>query len=358
MTDLADTGAHRPSFLDSLGPRGLRRAEPRASIALAGAGCALAVVGVLVLAGDAGDGTGGSFNRVPGVVLTAVLVAIGALLMHQVREGALATAGSVATGFGIPALVGFAVLSGSEGSFQSTMALSTVLWLLAYVVGPGRGRPLFLGLGLFGAWSFVMQLVGSWATSATVLPLSGAYDGYSDGGAFSPYSGRSFSSSGSAFSGPDFATVGVVSLAIGVAYLLISRRLDRTGRRGMSTPFAVIALPALAQGLGAMVFELHLTAGGLLVAVVGVGLAVHGATANRRFTTWLGGLVAVGGVAMSLGNLIDDPAVVGLVFLAAGVAVVAAAQALAHRLGEPDEMQPVHERPRRRPLVAEPGAAE
>src|SRR5690349_6145514 len=98
MTDLADTGAHRPSFLDSLGPRGLRRAEPRASIALAGAGCALAVVGVLVLAGDAGDGTGGSFNRVPGVVLATVLVAIGALLMHQVREGALATAGSVATG--------------------------------------------------------------------------------------------------------------------------------------------------------------------------------------------------------------------------------------------------------------------
>jgi hypothetical protein len=91
---------------------------------------------------------------------------------------------------------------------------------------------------------------------------------------------------------------------------------------------------------------------------VGLGLVLHGATVNRRFTTWFGAIVAVGGLVMCLGNLIDELSVAGLVFLATGVAVVTAAQALAHRLGEADEMRPVHERPRRRQLVAEARPAE
>lgn len=364
MTDEAHRAASRPPFLESLGARGARRAEPRASIALAGAGCALAVVGVLLLAGDASDGSGGSFNRAPGVVLTALLVAVGVGLMHQVREGALATAGAVATGLGIPALVGFAILGDSEGSIQSTLALSTALWGLAYVTGPGRGRPLFLGLGLFGAWSFVLQLVSSTSTSIAFAPLLGLDGPASSGGSFSPYPGGyaggdtypGTGRSGGAFSDPDFATVGMVSLAIGVAYVLLSRRLDRSGRRGMSTPFAVVAFLALAQGLVSMVVELRLTAGGLLVAIVGLGLVLHGATAGRRFTTWSGAAVVVGGLVMCLLDNVDELAVAGLVFLATGASVVAGAQALAHRLGEPDEMQVTHDRPRRRQLIAEPPA--
>jgi hypothetical protein len=53
MTDTAGAGTARSSLLDRLGPRATRRPQPRASIALAGAGCALAVAGVLTLAGDA-----------------------------------------------------------------------------------------------------------------------------------------------------------------------------------------------------------------------------------------------------------------------------------------------------------------
>src|SRR5688572_17110729 len=100
MTDaLGDAG---PSFLDSLGDRGRRRAEPRTSISLAGAGCALGIVGVLALAGDTGlDEDSGDFSQVPGILLSALVIAIGYFVLTAARRGAVATAGTVAAALGV-----------------------------------------------------------------------------------------------------------------------------------------------------------------------------------------------------------------------------------------------------------------
>ena len=85
------------SLLDRLGDRSHRRAEPRTSISLAGAGCALGILGVLVLATDTGlDDTTGEFSQVPGIVLSAIVIALGYFVLSAAREGALATAGAVA----------------------------------------------------------------------------------------------------------------------------------------------------------------------------------------------------------------------------------------------------------------------
>ena len=89
-------------FLDPDHARVRRRGEPRASIALAGAGCVLAVLGVLILAGDTGTSDGSAeFNRWPGFVMSIVVVAIGFGLMEVVRRGPVATGGAVAAALGV-----------------------------------------------------------------------------------------------------------------------------------------------------------------------------------------------------------------------------------------------------------------
>ena len=61
---------------------------------IAGAGCALGDPGVLVVAGDTGlDESSGEFNRIPGILLTALVVVAGYALLANLRQGPLATAG-------------------------------------------------------------------------------------------------------------------------------------------------------------------------------------------------------------------------------------------------------------------------
>ena len=382
MTDLADSGTARPSFLDSLGARGARRAEPRASIALAGAGCFLAMVGVLILAGDAGipDGSG-SFNRVPGILLGALLVGAGLLTLQSRPRGPVATAGAVALAVGVPTTVGFLLIGGSDGRIDAVLGLSTLAWAAAYLTGPAKGRPVFLGLTLYGAWSTVMQVVGtgfSYGMALSPVGLVGGgeecyYDSSSgmstcDDGGFGGLGGMGGMGgfdTGSGFSGPDFATIGAVSIGIALAYFLLSRHLDRRGRRGMSTPFVVVGLLAFVQGVISMAIELGLRPGGGLVIVAGIGLAVFGGHLGRRFTTWLGALGTIAGVAMVLLPEVDSAVTGGFILIGGGLAVVAVGYILAVQLDEPDELDgptggndPVDPVPARRHLTAEPTAAE
>ncbi|MEO6317492.1 MAG: hypothetical protein ABIP36_01795, partial [Acidimicrobiales bacterium] len=154
-------GPRSTSFLDSLGERGLRRSEPRTSIALAGAGCALGILGVLIVAGDTGAGDDGDFNRFPGLVLSALVVAAGYFVLAQARRGAVATGGTVAAALGTPPCMFFLTFGADKFPPYSTegiLIVSTIVWLASYAVGPGRGRPLFLGAGLIGLWLTALEL--------------------------------------------------------------------------------------------------------------------------------------------------------------------------------------------------------
>lgn len=331
------------TFLQSLGVRGRRRAEPRTSIAIAGAGCALAVLGVLIVAGDTGSG-GDEFNRWPGVVLSALVVAAGLYTLAAVRVGPLATAGTVAAALGVPPLVFF--LSFDDSGFppyssDAILIVSALAWLAAYLVGPGRGRPFFLGAGLLTAWLAVLQV----AEDVFDLPFNLI-------GGFAPVVDPTFEQSfegdvGGGFQpdpfvpvdAPDPATMGFISLAFGVGYLYMTRRLDRRGHHGAATPFALATLPTLYFGTVLLSDELEQAGTGLLLMLVGAGLAYHGATLGRRATAWSGGAATAIGAAVFLSDMTDDPTVGGMLFLAAGIALVAAGHAVAGALGEPDEMQ-------------------
>ncbi len=332
------------SFLDSLGARSLRRAEPRTSIAVAGAGCALGILGVLVIAGDTGiDETSGDFNRFPGIILSALVVAAGYFVLAAMRTGAIATAGSVAASLGVPPLLFF--LTFDEGAFppystEGILFVSTGVWLASYVLGPGRGRPFFLSAGLIGLWFSVLELVENLFEAP--FNAFGFFLGASSSGSYNS-DGESFGGSGGfddapSFDVPDPSTIGVLSLAFGVGFLLAGRWLDRRGHRGTATPFAVATLPCLFVGVLTLTEDLEQAGTGLLALLVGLGLAYHGATVWRRLTTWLGGAVAAIGVATFLADMTDDASIGGMLFIAGGIALIFLGHAVAAAIDEPDEM--------------------
>jgi hypothetical protein len=326
------------TFLDSLGARSRRRAEPRASIAVAGAGCALAVLGVLIVAGDTGA-SDGDFNKVPGIILSALVVAAGFYTLHSVRQGAMATAGTVAAALGVPPLMFF--LTFDQGGFppystEGILVVSTLAWLVAYAVGPGRGRPFFLGAGLIGLWFTVLQLTENLFEAP--FGLLGSWS------AFSPSieGGAGPASIGPSFDIPDPTTLGLLSLGLGIGYLLVGRWLDHRGHHGAATPFAFATLPTLLAGILFLADDLEQAGTGLLTVLIGAGLAHHGAAAGRRLTAWVGGAGTAIGAAVFLADMTDDATIGGMLFLAAGIALVAAGHAVATALHEPDEMEVTH----------------
>ncbi len=361
MTDHAGAGTARFSFLDRLGPRVARRPQPRASIALAGAGCALAVAGVLTLAGDAGVSNDGGFNRTPGIILSLLVVGAGLLVLQLRNQGPLATAGSVAVAAGTPAAIGFMVVGGGDGRLDTAITLSALAWLATYLVGPGRGRPVFLGLAAYGVWSTVLQMVGAGgATSLLALTPLGwfafgesceydSFTGSSDCTSTGPFGMRGFDQ-------PDWAALGLVSLAVALGYLLLSRWLDRNGRHGMSTPFVLVGLLAVVQGVIALGIELEDAHGaGAIILVAGVALAVFGGSTGRRFTTWFGGAASALGVGLIVLPDVDSASAGGLLLLGSGLVVVAVTHLVAEQLDEPDELatdRPTDPGTGRRTLVA------
>ena len=329
------------SFLDSLGDRGRRRAEPRAAIALAGAGCALAVVGLLVVSGDTGLSGGGDFNRVPGLLLSALIVVVGGAVLTRATRGPVATAGTVAAASGVPPFMFF--LTFHEGnlppySTEGILVVSTIAWLGAYVIGPARGRPFLLGAGLVGFWATILQLTEDLfdAPFNVVTSFVGTSTDFTTS---SDLSDGSFDS-GPSFDPPDPTTIGILSLLLGVAFLLTARWLDTDRRHGVATPFTLVGIPALLVGVLSLADDLNPSGVGLLLLLIGCGLAYHGGSVGRRATTWIGGAFAAIGMAVFLTDMGgDDATVTGMLFLAGGISLVLAGHAVATTLGEADEMR-------------------
>ena len=134
-------------------------------------------------------------------------------------------------------------------------------------------------------------------------------------------------------------TIGLLSLALGVAFLLIGRGLDRRGHHGTATPFTFAAIPCLAVGVIGLADDLEAAGSGVLLALIGLGLAYNGATIWRRATTWIGGAAMALGLALFLGDMAGDSATTGgMLFIAGGIAMVFLGHLLASAIGEPDEL--------------------
>ncbi|HET6663935.1 MAG TPA: hypothetical protein VFG94_06740, partial [Acidimicrobiales bacterium] len=186
------------------------------------------------------DGT-----RVPGIVLCLVVAAVGYALLHQYGESPAATAGVTAIALAVPPLfyfLTFDVDGVPPWSAEGILALSALVWLVSYVIGPPRGRPLLLGAGLVAAVLLAFEL--------TEEPFSAGFDtAFVDESPFAPdepfpgdeeFTGQSDE--------PDPTTLGIISLAFGATYLVAARLLDRRGFTGTATPFVVASLTAYRPG--------------------------------------------------------------------------------------------------------------
>jgi hypothetical protein len=325
VTEAGEAGVRVGSRLDGLGLRAWRRPSPRVGVTLGAVGSGLIVVGALAESGNRlGDGSG-SPNRVPGILICAVVVVAGYVVVAQARRGPLATAGVAASALAVPPLMFFVTLDVHATpplSLEAILFVSTAVWIASYVFGPGRGHGFYLGAGLLGLWLFVLEEVEGVLSFPLRIPqlLFGS------------------SSVGFGRSVPSTSTTGALSLIFGVGYLLVGSRLDRRERRGIATPFMLAGLISLFWGIALLSGDLEEVGTGIALIIAGVGVAILGATAERRATTWVGGLAVFFGCTLLAAKIADtntDAFAAAAVLL--GVLVIMLGNLFVVTWGEPDE---------------------
>lgn len=358
MTDLAEPAppAPRQPLLRRLGPRAERRMTPRISIAMAGAGALIAVGGALGIGGDRLVADDGDLQRLPGVAVSLLLVVAGMAVLQRVPSGAISTAGSIGAAIGIPALLVFATVDDGDFppfAFDATLLVATLAWLAAYLLGPARGRMLFLALALVAAPIFVIEQVEEISEVPETIgqTMSATYFGGSpvfedditfddDGFPVFPEDDPRFSPTMEPSELLDPTNIGLILLVFGAGYVLASQLLSRRGWDGAATPPVAIGAVALVLGTFFLSGDLEAVGVGLVLVAIGLALAAVGALAARRFTTWFGGgAVGIGVIVLVSEALGDDVTTLtaSVVFLLVGIVVVLAGHLIAVAVGEAAE---------------------
>ena len=341
-----------------------RRPEPRLWITVAGTGCVLAVLGVILISGDArapSDGDDGS--NLPGILLCLAVVAAGFALMYFFRELPASTAGVTAVVLGLPSLMFFLTFDEDRVppvSVEAILGGSALVWLIAYLVGPGSGRPVLLATALLFGWLFAIQVVEDPFSSGLDPPAIveedpfGVEDEADDPFGDDPFEdefgselddefggdvGRySFGDSG----GASPTTVGVISVLFGAGYLVGARLADRRGMAGAGVPLAFAGHIALPVGLLFLSEDLEALGTGLAFVVVGALVIWSGALGTRRATTLIGAAEIFLGIVLVIGDLMEDGSAtsVGVTMFVVGGLIVLGAQLLHTQTGEPPQLAP------------------
>jgi hypothetical protein len=326
------SGGGSGRFDDAFRARLARRPEPRFTVALAGAGAALALFGVLLWGftyyiegvfgsfdGSGGFGGGDTNRNLLGAGLAALLVVIGYGMAIAQRRGPLATAGVVLAGIGVPMAIGFVTLDATSSSGTNADAVfwvSVVIWVVTYLFVPGaKGHTFFVFLIAYGLFNYVLAKNSNSVSTAVVL-----------GG------GPHFPSSG---------TVAAIGLVLGLGYYAIAFALDRSGRHGPATGLVFPAFGATAVGIIAWSPDIHQAGSGVLAILVGLAVCWYGGRYGRRVTCF----AAAGGIAGGVGLIIADAVgtdnsgtAAGVSFLLTGIAVVVIAAVLGRSLDEPHDL--------------------
>ena len=341
-------------MLERLGAWAARRPEPRLWVSVAGAGCLMAVTGLIAIAGDAQvDDSGDVGSTAPGILIFLLVVSAGYLLMQFARETPAATAGVTAVVLGMPLLAYFVTFDESDTpplSVEAILGLPALVWLVSYVVGPGRGRPLLLAAGLIFGWLFVVQVVEDPTNAGSLAPplVEGEVfgdpfddsvgDGYADsiGAGGLPEDEYGYSDE------PSWTTVGLVSLVFGAGYLAATRLLDRRGHAGTATSFVVAGHIALPIGLAYLADSLELAGTGVAFVVAGGLIGWLGAVGGRRFTTIIGALEMIFGLYLVVGDAMEGSSTTGVGFtlFALGGVIVGLAHLLHLVTGETSQIMP------------------
>lgn len=306
------------------GERLSRRPEPRFTVALAAAGAALTLFGVLLWSGDyfGGASSPDTSRNLLGAGLFALATVAGYVLMIRRRSGPLATAGAVAGGIGLPLTMAFLTLdvtSGDPINWDATFWVSVVVWLASYLFVPGaRGRTFFVFLVADGLVTYVL--------------LKNANDVAVDF-VFSP------TSAGPRFHG--LGTIAAIGLVFGLGYYLIAFLLDRAGHHGPATGLVYPAFGATGTGIIAWGPTIHEAGAGVVTALLGALVCWYGGLFGRRLTCFAAAAAVVLGLILIVEDASpDNETAAGVALILIGAVVVAGAAMLAAGIGERDDMDP------------------
>jgi len=260
----------------------------------------------------------GSTNRnLLGAGLAAAVTVVGYLLVIVVRHGALATAGVVAAGIGVPLtalFLTFDLTSSKAANWDAIFWVSVVIWAVSYLVVPGaRGHTFFVFLVANSVFDYVLI-----KNTDNLTANLGGSGGLHVGG---------------------LGTIAAIGLLFGLGYYLIAFLLDRAGRHGPATGLVYPAFNATTGGIVAWSPDVHLIGAGAITIVVGILVCWYGGRYGRRITCFVG----AAGIALGIGLLVYDAApsggvTAGVTFLLVGAAVVVVAALLARALREPHDM--------------------
>lgn len=249
--------------------------------------------------------------RYPGLLVSLLFVAIGVAALLLLRNRPAATAGVVVSAVALVPLLIFAFIDPKrpEPAFSSLqkgkttvtliLLLAGLAWVAAYLFGPGRGAAFYLGAALLALWGVLLVQIAT--PSPSRYRSSTEFDPSSGGSGFDP-----FAPLRSAVK--DTATrAGLVSLIVGLLYLVLAARLDRRGDGRPATPLFATAALVLTVGVLALGNQLKVQGASLLGIALGAVTMLLGTRAGRRFTSWYGGLaVAVGFLALLI-RVTDGP---------------------------------------------------
>jgi subtilisin family serine protease len=306
------------------GERLHRRPEPRFTVAIAAAGAALALFGVLLWGGDyfSGASSPDTSRNLLGAGLGALATVAGYILMITRRGGPLATAGAVAGGIGLPLTMAFLTLDATSGdpiNFDAIFWVSVVVWLASYAFVPGaRGRTFFVFLIANGLVTYVL------IKNASDIGVDFV---------FSPTGG-----------GPRYhglGTIAAIGLVFGLGYYLIAFLLDRAGDHGPATGLVYPAFSATSIGINAWGPTIHQAGAGVVTLVLGALVCWYGGHFGRRLTCFAAAAAVILGVILIVADASpDNTSAAGVAFILIGAVVVAAAAILATGIGERDDMDP------------------
>jgi hypothetical protein len=319
----AATGIGR--VLESMRPDSAERTRPSLSMALAGIGGFLLAVGALILTGD--DPARVTIVLVSLAVLAAaVAAAIWLKRMHAAPSAALGGLIVGLVGFGSAATIG----DGDAGVL--TFLVIGGLHLVAWFVGPFKGKTLLLGLGLFVLVGAVASLVdgesdrnGSAIAECEDLLDDGDFEEFDENNCDEVL----FSESGNdeivpQLVGDNIGSTGWVYLASAAGLLFATAWADRKGFRGTGTGVASAAIASALAGTAFAAVDLGGTGAWVLVTIVGIAVCLVGSFGARRATTWWGSfLVAVGLIAVVALSLKPESntGIAGVAFLAGALLI-------------------------------------
>jgi hypothetical protein len=314
------TGAAR--ILESMRPDSAERTRPSLSMALAGIGGVLLAIGALILTGD---------NPSRATIVLVSLAVIAAAVAAAIRLKRVHAAPPAALGALIVGLAGFgsAATIGDGDAGVLTFLVIGGLHLVAWFVGPFKGKTLLLGLGLFVLVGAVATLVdsesdrnGSAIAECEDLLEDGDFEEFDENNCDDVLvSGSDSDEIVPQLVGDNIGSTGWVYLASAAGLLFATAWLDRKGFRGTGTGVASAAIASALAGTAFAAVDLGGTGAWVLVTMVGIAVCVVGSFGARRATTWWGSLLTAVGLVAVVGLSLKPESTSGL----AGVAFLAGA---------------------------------